>query len=513
MVKQNTSQVNDINDSKIAEEKSKILDNLYKIFFATAKEGILFLNEETGIIVEVNPFLIELLGYSYEDFIGKELWDIGAFKNIATSKDAFRELQNKDYIHFENIPLQTKDGKSINVEFSSNVYQVGKIKIILCNIRDITNQILTEEVLSQERNLLHSLIDNIPDRIYAKDLEGRFIICNNALINRMGVSDMKEIIGKTDFDLVPYELASRYRADELEIMQSGQPLINREEPMDSNTGETRWSLVTKIPLRNALGSIIGTVGVSKEITERKRIEEEIKKRNAELIKVNAEKDKFFSIIAHDLKNPFVGILGLTELMSDSSETFSPDEIIKNSKILNETARKFFKLLENLLKWAQVQNGSINYNPVDMDISETIIQSIDSINQRAVQKNITIIYANNNEQKILADEKMIETVLRNILSNAVKFTRKYGKVVVKSTRLENGSIEVSVSDDGVGMREEDVVRLFRIEEKVSTLGTDGELSTGLGLLLCKEFIDMHGGKIWVKSKVGEGSSFSFTLPKN
>ena len=200
-------------------------------------------------------------------------------------------------------------------------------------------------------------------------------------------------------------------------------------------------------------------------------------------------------------------------MSDSSENFTSEEFIENSNLLNEAANNLYKLLENLLEWAQVQRGSINFTPIDADLSKMVLQSIESVNQRALQKRITI----NNEivgtQKVLADEKMIGTVLRNLLTNAIKFTRKGGKVILKSERSNNGTIEISVEDNGVGMADKNIKRLFKIEEKVSSQGTDGEASTGLGLLLCKEFIEMHGGNILVDSKEGKGSKFSFTLQKS
>jgi signal transduction histidine kinase len=288
--------------------------------------------------------------------------------------------------------------------------------------------------------------------------------------------------------------------------------VNLEEKETWPDGRVTWVSTTKVPLCDITGQIIGTFGISRDITERKHAEAILEKTNKELIKLNAEKDKFFSIIAHDLKSPFIGLLSLTELMADSTEEFSAAEFVEHSKSLNEAARNLYKLLGNLLEWAQVQKGSINFTPKVSDLSKMVSQSIDTIYQRALQKRITIINETGNPQKVFADERMIETVLRNLLSNAVKFTRMDGKVIVKSGQPDNDTIEISVADNGVGIPEKDVGRLFKIEEKVSTQGTDGESSTGLGLLLCKEFIEKHGGKIWVESKKNEGSTFYFSLPK-
>ena len=250
-----------------------------------------------------------------------------------------------------------------------------------------------------------------------------------------------------------------------------------------------------------------------EINFTQQAEEEIKNKNTELSKINAEKDKFFSIIAHDLKSPFHGFLNLTELMADSTEKFSQEEFVENSKSLNESARNLYKLLENLLEWAQMQNGSMSFSPQEIDLQKIVSKSIKTVKDRAVQKGITIINKVPKMQEIYADEKMIDSVFRNLLSNAIKFTRKDGKIIVSTEASANEKIEVTVSDTGVGMSEENVKKLFKLEEKVSSKGTEGEPSTGLGLLLCKEFVEKHGGKIWVESEVGKGSRFTIALPKH
>lgn len=377
-----------MNAIKANKERERAEENLinsekrYRRLFESAKDGILILDAETGKIVDVNPFLIELLGFSKERFIEKAIWEIGFFKDVVANQNNFIELQQKNYIRYEDLPLETANGKKINVEFVSNVYLVDNQKVIQCNIRDIT--------------------------------------------------------------------------------------------------------------------------------ERKHTEVIVKKTNEELTKLNAEKDKFFSIIAHDLKSPFNGFLNLTELMADSTEKFSQAEFAEYSKSLNKAARILYKLLDNLLEWAQIQNGSIKFTPKDSDLFIIASQSIDTINQRAQQKRITIINEIGNNEKIYADEKMISSVLRNLISNAVKFTRTGGKIIVQSEQ-SNDTIKISVTDNGVGIPENDVKKLFKIEEKVSSKGTEGELSTGLGLLLCKEFIEMHSGKIWVESKENIGSTFYFTLP--
>lgn len=237
----------------------------------------------------------------------------------------------------------------------------------------------------------------------------------------------------------------------------------------------------------------------------------IKKSNQELIKLNAEKDKLFSIIAHDLRSPFFSLLGFTEILAFESQEMSSAEIKNLSLSLNESAGNLYKLLVNLLEWAQVQKGEINFNPRTFSLFQAYIQSMNPIRQRAVQKEITIVNEISGNQEIYADENMLSSILRNLLSNAVKFSNRGGKVIVKAIELANGMIEISVSDNGIGIPENIIDKLFKLGEKVNSPGTDNEPSTGLGLILCKEFVEKHKGNIWAQSEAGKGSTFYFTIP--
>ena len=247
-----------------------------------------------------------------------------------------------------------------------------------------------------------------------------------------------------------------------------------------------------------------------EINTTKQVEEEIQKHNEHLLRINAEKDKFFTIIAHDLKNPFHGLMSLTELMATGEEDFTKSEITEYGKSIHESATTLYKLVENLLEWAQIQKGSIIFIPKEIELQKTISKCIETVKQSAIQKGIKIINEVTGTQKVYADEKMINTVLRNLLTNAVKFTRRDGKIIIRTKKIDSETVEISVSDTGVGISEENVKNLFKIESLVSSKGTDGEQSTGLGLLLCKEFIEKHNGKIWVESEEGKGSTFGFSL---
>jgi len=245
--------------------------------------------------------------------------------------------------------------------------------------------------------------------------------------------------------------------------------------------------------------------------ERKRTEEEIKKRNEELSKINAEKDKFFSIIAHDLKSPFLGFLGLTQIMAEDISSFSADELTKLAVEMNQNANNLFTLLKNLLEWAQMQNGSMSFEPKEISLSDMIAKNVATVEERSEQKGILIINKVIEPITACVDGNMINSVLLNLLSNAVKFTRRDGTITIQTSKIKEDEIEISVKDPGVGMPKSIVEKLFKVGEKIGSKGTEGELSTGLGLLLCKEFVEKNGGKIWAESVEGKGSTFYFTVP--
>jgi signal transduction histidine kinase len=238
----------------------------------------------------------------------------------------------------------------------------------------------------------------------------------------------------------------------------------------------------------------------------------INQKNAELASVNAQKDKFFSIIAHDLKSPFNSILGFSELLKDEARDLDIESIVEYAGIIHASARHTFGLLENLLEWARMQQDSIPFKPQKILFSSIVNKEFEGLKNSANQKNIEIIKNIDQNLIITADENMVSTVLRNLVSNAIKFTPKGGEVKVEARdEVEKSQVVISVSDTGIGMDAETIEKLFKIETSFTTRGTENEKETGLGLLLCKEFVLKHNGKIWVESEIGKGSIFSFTIP--
>ncbi|PLX02568.1 MAG: hypothetical protein C0595_10295 [Marinilabiliales bacterium] len=251
--------------------------------------------------------------------------------------------------------------------------------------------------------------------------------------------------------------------------------------------------------------------LSREIEERKKTQDQLNVKNIQLENLNSEKDKLFSIIAHDLRSPFSGFIGLTKVMSENASTFGKDKIVHYTKRLHNTAANIFDLLNNLLEWANINKRVANSQFSNFDLFPLVNSNIELVSERAKQKNIKIKSNLSSNQFVFADREMINIAVRNLITNALKFTDKGGEIEISST-IDDTLIELSIKDSGVGIPPEKIKKLFKIDEETGTKGTDGEPSTGLGLVLCKEFIEKNGGELKVQSEPDVGSDFSFTIPR-
>jgi len=256
-----------------------------------------------------------------------------------------------------------------------------------------------------------------------------------------------------------------------------------------------------------------TKELSEEVERRKRIEQTLRKTEKELRKSIASKDRFFSIIAHDLKNPLGAFKDLTKLIIEEYNSISPDEFFTLIKELNQSAQTVYELLQNLLEWSRTQLGQIKINQIEFDISYIINQTFDLLKLTAKKKNIKLISKVNSPVLVYADVNMITTVLRNLISNSIKFTENGGTISINENKSNVPNfVSISVKDTGIGMDKSQLENLFNIESIISTVGTNKEKGTGLGLIICKDFVEMNSGKLSVKSKKGEGSEFIIELPK-
>jgi len=246
------------------------------------------------------------------------------------------------------------------------------------------------------------------------------------------------------------------------------------------------------------------------ISEFFRQQEELKRNNAELHEINATKDKLFSIIAHDLKNPVGNIVGVTELLVSYMEKRDMETADELVDLLNHQAKETLALLETLFDWARSQSGKVGFNPVLLDLTQIVENVLENLNSSALLKEIVILPPETDNVEVFADVNMLTTILRNLVTNSIKFTKAGGTIFV-SARMGDNNTEITVADTGIGMDQKTQDLLFKIESNLTTNGTANEKGTGLGLIICKEFIEKHGGLIRVFSEVGKGSQIVLTLP--
>jgi PAS domain S-box-containing protein len=375
--------------------------------------------------------------------------------------------------------------------------------------RDVTKRKQAEEELAQEQYLMRTLMDNLPDHIYFKDHKSHFLRINKALAQFLGLNDPAQAIKKTDFDFFTGEHAQQAYEDEQKIIRTGQLLSTEEKETHHDRPDT-WVSTIKLPLSDKDGKIIGTFGISRDITKNKLAEEEIKLKNELLQIINSEKDKFFSILAHDLRGPLSAFVAATQIITEEIQTMGIEEIKEITLSMKTSATNIYSLLENLLEWSRLRRGVMDFIPEKINLKKKIEECIEILSESARKKGIEILISIPEVIDILADRHMFDTIIRNLISNSIKFTPVGGKVTFTAGYIEDHIVEIKIIDSGIGMTPELKDKLFLLNEKTSRKGTEGESSTGLGLLLCKEFIEKHNGKIWVESEVGKGSTFSFTI---
>lgn len=656
----------------ITKQKKEDGISFFDPIFSEASIGIFLLDKKRNII-RANRFFQTLVKYSEAELMKMKAKDITHPDDWETDEKLFDEVtagKRNDYVIVKR--YITKNGETIHARLTiSHTHKYNSKKAILLGfVEDISPQISCETSLASEKNYLKVLLENIPDSIYFKDLQSRFLKVSDSLAKKHHIKT-EDLIGKTDFDFFGKIHAAQAFEDEQAIIRTGIPIMEKEEKEDWPDGSATWVSTVKMPFRDENGNMIGTFGISRSITNRKknelihealfkiseavftasdmksmfvtihyvlttlmpvknifialydedkdiltfpyyideydeprestkpknglteyilrtgkaqlidedmdyelrakgevnligtpakiwmgiplRIEDktigvivlqdyenpkafqelemqlvsfiaeqialviarkrhsfEIMQYTEELKQLNATKDKFFSIIAHDLKNPFITILGFSEMLLSDFEELTDEEKLYYLQEMKKTSERSHTLLQNLLLWSRSQTGYLEFHPEPLSLDIIVEQNIDLLKSTAEKKGIKLISEIDADIKILADSDMINTVVRNLISNAIKFTPRGGIITISSFDSD-GKVNVSVSDTGVGMDKETTEKIFRIDVSHTTQGTENETGSGLGLVLCREFIKKNGGDIWVESTLNSGSKFTFSVP--
>lgn len=461
-----------------------------------------------GKIKYVNDAACRLHDYTREEMLQMSISDIAVSDRAQKWTDFSKRLKDEGMMSFESFH-KTRTGKLVPVEVHVNYLTFGGNEYNCGFVHDITERKKAEESLRETKNYLESLFDYANAPIIVWD--------NNLEITKFNKA----------FELLSGRKESGILGQKVEILF---PSATREQSIEyikkASTGE-RWEVV-EIDILHVDGTvntllwnsaaiysansknIIATIAQGQSITKRKQAERALRESEKQLRELNATKDKFFSIIAHDLKSPFNSIIGFSNLLAEQMKEKNYEGTEKYAEIIQHSAMKALDLLLNLLEWSRSQTGRMEFHPEFCELVSNIKEVTELLNDAAHQKSITISRHLPHNLPIFADTAMISTILRNLISNAIKFTPSGGTIDIYATSDRN-NVEIKVSDNGVGMDEKIINRLFKIEENITSTGTANEKGTGLGLILCHEFVEKHGGKIWVESKPGKGSTFYFTLP--
>ena len=369
-----------------------------------------------------------------------------------------------------------------------------------------------EYTLSLEESKLRAITESANDAILMMDEQGLLSFWNTAASQMFGYT-YEEAIGQKLYDLITPKHHHL-------VANNAIPLFLRTGRGDVIGKTTEAEAIRKdgqyIEVEFSISSLYfnntkNTVIIVKEITERKTAEVEVKLQNEKLLKLNSERDKFFSIIAHDLRGPLGGFMGLSEMLADKDQDFTDNERNEMALELSLSARNTFNLLENLLEWSHMNHGISEFKPQKLGLIKAVNDCINSVAEPARGKEIALIVDIPAGHEVFGDKNMLQTVIRNLLSNAVKFTPKGGLVTISAKPTDNQMMVISVKDTGIGMSDQMRNDLFRIDANTRRPGTNGEKSTGLGLLLCREFVAKQGGELWVESEQFKGTIFSFTIP--
>ena len=535
--------------SEKIEIKSKFLRELQlQQYFMDYLPDSIYFKDIKGRFFKANKATVTKMGLSNTDvLLGKTDFDIFHDEHAIQAKQDEDQIITSRTSIVNKIEKETwRDGKitwasttkAPLIDENDNVYGTFGITRDITNlkkaeeIKDALFKISTAVTSQSNINVLYAFIHNVVSELmraenfyialYHKETE---TVSFPYFVDQV---DEQPIERKAGRGLTEYIL----RSGEAHLIDAEMDIKLREVGETSLIGEPT-QIWLGVPLKvegNTIGAIVvqdysdaSTYGeeekdiliyVSEQIAlaiDKKRNEEKIIEYSEELKETNAAKDKFFSIIAHDLKSPFHGLLGLTRMIVEEYESMTEAEVRNYLQIIKESTESTYKLIENLLEWSRLESGKMKYNPALQNMFMIVEDTRILLNQNARMKNINIRNKLGHQSFVWGDDTMLQSLLQNLVSNAIKFTPAGGNIAVSENRFDD-FIEYIVTDSGIGIKESDIEKLFRIDVSFTTKGTQQEKGTGLGLALCKEIVNIHGGKIKVQSKFGEGTKIIFTLNK-
>ena len=498
---------------RISEDALRESEERFKAMAEVSPVGMGVVGFIDGNFLYVNPSYEQYFGYDKDELLSKKAPEI--FWDIKDRELIYKKLEEDNFVSNYEVKLKRKDGSSFWSMSSIRPIKFMNKPALLGTFIDITDHKRAEKELQRTKNYLENLINYANAPIIVWNPDTRIQLFNHAFEHLTGYIS-SEVEGKKLDMLFPKASLMESNAKIKDALTENWRTI--EIPILTKDKEIRTVLWNSANIYDAeKKTVLSTIAQGNDITERIKAEHNVKERtkdlevaNLQLKELNATKDKFFNIVAHDLKNPFTSLIGSSELLFRNIEHLDNEKIKTLALILNDASKSGYAILQNLLDWSRSQTGLLKFNPENINLRNLIDEHILNLEQISSNKEIRIHSEVKDDLFIYGDKNMIKTILRNLLSNAVKYSYRSGKVIICAT-INDHEVIISVKDTGIGIPKENINKIFRIDAKYSVPGTENEQGTGLGLKLCKEFAEKQGGKIWVDSIEHEGSEFKFSIP--
>ncbi|MBK7632338.1 MAG: PAS domain-containing sensor histidine kinase [Ignavibacteriales bacterium] len=459
---------------------------------------------DSGAPVYTNQTFLRMLGFNSLDELMEVYMKEESFRenfSVVKYQEHFFKINNTEGVESK---WRNRNGRAVYVnEFVQKGYDnIDGSVYYDCIAEDVTEKKIVDELISDVIGRDYAIIKALPDILFILSEDGKFTDFKAGNNAEFPISP-SYIIGKTIWDIFPHSIAEPLQLMIRESYSSGH-LKTYDFKMQNHDAEKHYEARIVKSHKNEVLMLL------RDVTNQKQNEIQILKIAEDLKQINDTKDKFVSIIAHDVRTPIIALIGYAEILADDIDELQKSEVKEFASSIVEISKQTIGLLTNLLEWSRLQTGRIEFNPEPVNVFSISENTVSLLRSNSEQKNITILNKLDKETFVYADENMMQSIFNNLVTNAIKFTNRNGQIVLSASQFGR-MIRFCVKDNGVGMADEQKSMLFGMNKSFTTPGTTNEKGSGLGMILCKDFVEKHGGEIWVESASGKGSEFFFTIP--